>query len=68
MTLRMCLLVVCAGALLDQAALGCRHHRPSFNEKVAPTYATTLEARPRGLAQAAAGTPGERRPMLRQME
>jgi hypothetical protein len=32
MRLRICFLAAGAGLLLQQAALGCRHHRPSFNE------------------------------------
>ena len=32
MTLRMCLLALSAGFLLNQAALGCRHHRPTLAE------------------------------------
>jgi hypothetical protein len=35
MTLRMCLLAASAGLLLNQVALGCRHHRPSFGPETA---------------------------------
>jgi hypothetical protein len=35
MTLRTCLLAASAGLFLNQAALGCRHHRPSFREVTA---------------------------------
>jgi hypothetical protein len=40
MTLRTCLLAASAGLFLNQAALGCRHHRPSFREVTARNPAT----------------------------
>lgn len=54
MTLRMCILVAGASVLLNQAALGCRHYRPSLGETLARAYAAPSGERPLALREAAA--------------
>ncbi|HME70588.1 MAG TPA: hypothetical protein VKM54_12065 [Myxococcota bacterium] len=62
MMLRLCLLAACAGLLLNQAALGCRHHRPSFAETIPRTSAAAQAGRSVDLPQAAAGLQDDWRP------
>lgn len=62
MTLRICVLVAGASALLNQAALGCRHYRPSSGETLPGAYAAPLPERSLALGQAAASTQDHLRP------
>jgi len=68
MTLRMCLLVAGAGALLNQAALGCRHHRPSLDEMLPRPDAAASPGRSVDLSQTAACAQETRRPAPSAME
>jgi hypothetical protein len=67
MTFRICLLVAGASALLNQAALGCRHYRPSFGETPRASAASSAE-RSLALVQAAACTQDDLRPTPRALE
>jgi hypothetical protein len=68
MTLRLCLLVVGASALLHQAALGCRHYRPSFGETPERASAASSAEHSLALVQAATCTQDDRRPTPRALE